>query len=218
MVKRAGPRDAGHFIEAFEPGENPFGISITKVFPPEVRDGWAKKAYLIKLRVVLNMPADDWKFFTGLVDALKKGKMFCGIWTPEVGDVVIDDYGCYTEMVSYLKVGTEDRLVHLDGVIRASPKFGMGAQMTTASEREARFVETFVEMVRSGDDLEKAMERTKEVVPVPSDERVERMEAGRYVIGGSVVVVGGVAERLSEADRKVKEEAEDEDDDGEGGV
>lgn len=209
-----GDIDPETFIERFEPGLNKFSISITKVFPPEVKTKWAKKAYLIKLRMVLNMPADDWKYFTRLADTIKRGKMFCGIWTPELGDVVIDDYGCYIEMISYIQTGTEDKLVHLDGVIRASPKFGVGTQLTALQEKETKFVETFVEMVRSGDGLEKAMERTKEAVPVESEEPVEALNEGQYLIGKTVVVRGGVADKLHKADKKVEDEIDDEDEEG----
>jgi len=200
-----------NFVESFEPGQNLFSISINKIFPPEVRTKWAKKAYLIKLRIGLNMPAEEWKYFTGLADIIKRRKMFCGIWTPESGEVVIDDYGCYLEMVSYLQVGTEDKLVHLDNIIKASPKFGMGSHMSAIQEEDSKFVETFVEIVKSGEDLEAAMERTKEVVPVPSEEKVEVMGGGRYIIGNTVVVRGGVADKLHKAEKKVEDEVEDED-------
>lgn len=207
--KRKAPE---HFIEIFEERDNDFAISITKVFPPEVKSAWAKKAYLIKLRLVLNMPADDWKYFTALTDTLRKAKMFCGIWTPAMGDVVIDDYGCYTEMTAYLRAGTEDRLVHLDRVIRASPKLGTGAQLAGQTDNDVKFVETFVDRVKAGDMLEDAMERTKEVVPIPSKQPVEDLVTPKYVIGKSIVVQGGIANKLAEAEKKVEEELEDEDD------
>ena len=206
--ERLGPET---FVESFEPGQNNFSISINKVFPPAARNKYAKKAYLIKLRIGLNMPAEEWKYFTNLADTIKKRKMFCGIWTPDIGDVIIDDYGCYLEMVSYLQVGTEDKLVHLDEVIRASPEFGMGSHVSAIQEEDTKFVETFVGIVRSGEDLEAAMERTKEVVPVPSEEKVETVGGGRYVIGKTVVVRGGIAEKLHEAEKKVEDEVDDED-------
>jgi len=195
-------------VEAFQPGENPFAINITKVFPPESKDSFAKKAYLIKLRLVLNMPTDDWKYFTKVVDTLKRAKMFCSIWTPEVGDVVIDDYGCYIEMVSYLRPGTEDKLVLLDRIIRASPRFTMGAQAAQRSDEDARFVEAFVDHVRAGQDIESAMERTKEDLPIPTARPVERLGGGKYVIGKTVVVQGRVADQLQEAEDRVEDELE----------
>lgn len=198
------------FIEAFQPGDNPFAISISKIFPPEVKDAFAKKAYLIKLRLVLNMPADDWKYFTKVADTLKRAKMFCSIWTPEVGDVVVDDYGCYIEMVSYLRIGTEDKLVLLDSIIAASPEFGTGTGHAHRTEEDAKFVETFVGRVKAGDNLETAMERTKEVVPVPSERPVERLTAGKYVIGKTVVVQGKVADQLQDAEDRVEEGLEEE--------
>jgi hypothetical protein len=144
------------------------------------------------------------------VDTLKRAKMFCGIWTPEVSDVVVDDYGCYIEMVSYLRAGTEDKLVHLDKVIAASPRFGMGTEHVQRTEEDAKFVETFVDRVRAGDNLETAMERTQEIIPIPTDRPVERLGGKRYVIGKTVVVQGGVADRLQEAERRVEEELEEE--------
>jgi len=156
------------------------------------------------------MPADDWKYFTKVVDILKRAKMFCGIWTPEVGDVVVDDYGCYIEMVSYLRPGTEDKLVLLDKIIMASPRFGTGAQHAQRSEEDARFVEAFVGRVKAGDNLETAMERTKEVVPVPTERPVERLGGGKYVIGKTVVVQGRVADQLHDAEHKVEDELDKE--------
>lgn len=200
------------FIETFQPGDNPFAISITKVFPPEVKDSFAKKAYLIKLRLILNMPADDWKYFTKVVDTLKRAKMFCSIWTPDVGDVVVDDYGCYIEMVSYLRTGTEDKLVLLDKIIGASPKFGTGTEHAQRSETDTKFVEAFVGRVRAGEDLETAMEQTKEAVPVPSGKPVERLVGGKYVIGKTVVVQGKVADQLHDAEDKVEAELEEDQD------
>ncbi len=197
------------FIEAFQPGDNPFAISITKIFPPEVKDSFAKKAYLIKLRLILNMPAEEWKYFTKVVDTLKRAKMFCSIWTPDVGDVVVDDYGCYIEMVSYLRAGTEDKLVLLDKIIGASPKFGTGTEHAQRSEADARFVETFVGRVKAGENLETAMEQTKETVPVSSEKAVERLVGGKYVIGKTVVVQGKVADQLHDAEDKMEAELEE---------
>jgi len=158
------------------------------------------------------MPAEEWKYFTKVVDTLKRAKMFCSIWTPDVGDVVVDDYGCYIEMVSYLRAGTEDKLVLLDKIISASPKFGTGTEHARRSEADAKFVEAFVGRVKAGQNLEDAMEQTKEAVPVPSEKPLERLMGGKYVIGRTIVVQGKVADQLHDAEDKVEAELEEDHD------
>jgi hypothetical protein len=201
--------EPGVFATAFAPGLNPFGISITKIFPPEdIKSASVRKAYLIKLIIVLNVDHDLWKYLEKILARVRKEKMFCNIWTPEISPVGVDDYGAYAELTSYLQTGTEAKLLHLDKVIKASPVLGKGAEMSMAQERDRVFVETFVEEVRGGKELEAAMETTRKVKPV-SKERVKFGPSDKYVIGKTVVVQGKVAKRLSEAEKRVEEDLED---------
>jgi len=179
--------DPDRFTGQFEPGSNPFGISLTKVFPPQNLKGWARKAYLIKIKLVLHMLPGNADYLRSVSSCVRERKMFCGIWTPRVEDVSIDDHGVYVELIGYLQRGTESKLIHLEKVIRASPRFSRGTHQELEMTREE--THRLVQYLLDGKELPEAV--------------AEHMESSGYVIGKSIVVKGKVAKHLSEAEKRI---------------
>lgn len=160
------PSDA--FAQAFEPGTNPFGISISKIFPSSEKtvDPIARKAYLIKIQLVLHMPPDGRSYLNAVTGAIRTEKLFCNIWVPRVSEVRVDEYGVYAELLCYLHLGKEGRLLHLDKVIKASPVFGRGPAYSKLGEGDRAFIDTFMDKIKEGKSLDQAMEITVKAVPM----------------------------------------------------
>lgn len=192
-----------HFTTAFAPGDNSFGITIHKIFPPPDVDPRYRKAILIKVTVLLRMgPEMELKEFRALVAAIAAAKLFCGIWSAEISPAILDDEGATSEVLCYLQQGQEPKLVHLDRVVQASPSFRRPAAFDRKAD-EADLVEDFIASVRTGSDLETAVrgavQKSKDRGTFVSGETEPRYVIGKG--GGKVVVVeGNVAKRLLEAD------------------
>jgi len=156
------------FSQAFEPGTNPFGISISKIFPSSEKtvDPMARKAYLIKIELVLHMPPDGRSYLNAVTGAIRTEKLFCNIWVPRVSDVRVDEYGVYAELLCYLHLGKEGRLLHLDKVIKASPVYGRGPAYSRLGEGQRAFIDTFMDNILGGKSLDQAMEITVKAVPM----------------------------------------------------
>jgi len=156
------------FGQAFEPGTNPFGISISKIFPSSEKtvDPLARKAYLIKIQLVLHMPPDGRSYLNAVTGAIRTEKLFCNIWVPRVSEVRVDEYGVYAELLCYLHLGKEGRLLHLDKVIKASPVYGRGPAYSKLGEGQRAFIDTFMDNILGGKSLDQAMDITVKAVPM----------------------------------------------------
>ncbi len=193
-----------HFTPSFAPGDNTFGITINKIFPPPEADPRLRKGYLIKVTILLRMaPEMELWEFNALVGAIIQSKLFCGIWAADVSDVTLDDEGATAEVVCYLQQGQEQKLVHLDAVVAASPQLRR-ATAYPAQDGDRMLVADFVRQVKGGADLATAMQGALQKARAGGYLAGIETDA-RYVIGKgggkTVVLEGEVAKRLLDADR-----------------
>jgi hypothetical protein len=112
------------------------------------------------------MPPDGRSYLNAVTGAIRTEKLFCNIWVPRVSEVRVDEYGVYAELLCYLHLGKEGRLLHLDKVIKASPVFGRGPAYSKLGEGDRAFIDTFMDKILEGKSLDQAMEITVKAVPM----------------------------------------------------
>jgi len=123
MVKGLNPEN---FIKEFEPGSNPFEVTIVRLMNPRTVDIRAMdKPILVKLlsRIKMRSFSDAHrKAFENLVRAIDVKEMFCGIFTPDVSEIYFDGDVMIVDLTSYLKPGMETKIAKLFQVASESPK------------------------------------------------------------------------------------------------
>jgi len=118
--------NAENFIKEFEPGSNPFEVTIVRLINPrgvDVRS--VDKSILVKLLTRIKMRAFSdahRKAFENLVRAIDVKEQFCGIFTPDVSEIYFDGDVMIVDLTSYLKPGMEARIGKLFQVALDSPK------------------------------------------------------------------------------------------------
>jgi hypothetical protein len=142
------------FTEKFWPQDNPFKIAIARLIPPRtVDDTGPTDAFLIKLKYVVCLPLhseEDREMFQRFVRMLEQKKAFCGMWTPELSEPYYDEGEASLELTSYLRKGSEDKILHLDQLARSY----MERRPTTD---DGVLVEQFLIQLRNGAPLKEAV-------------------------------------------------------------
>ncbi|MGQ9582685.1 MAG: hypothetical protein ACUVV6_04125, partial [Thermoplasmatota archaeon] len=142
------------FSEEFWPQDNPFRISIARVLIPKQPEPPAPPgAILIKLRYVVSLPissTQDTELFQSLVKTLSEKKSFCGLWTPEMSEPYYEAREASVELTSYLRMGSEDRILHLDHVARASQ------ERKEAETEDDYLLQEFVKLLHNGKRVDAA--------------------------------------------------------------
>ncbi len=123
MVKGLSPEN---FVKEFEPGSNPFEVTIVRLINPkavDIRSG--DKPLLMKLLSRIKMRAfseQHRKAFENLIKAIDVKEQFCGIFTPDVSEIYFDGDIMIVDLTSYIKPGMESKIVRLFQVAGESPK------------------------------------------------------------------------------------------------
>lgn len=154
-----------HFIKEFQPGDNPFEVTIVRLIDPQAVDiRTLDKPLLLKLHTRIKMrefsPAHR-KAFDTLVKGIGIREMFCGIFTPEISEIYEEGDVLIADLTSYLKPGMEAKIVHLYEVARESPL--VHADRIPPKEMLDRaitqlFIRNLMKGRSFGDALDKAME------------------------------------------------------------
>ena len=123
MVKGLNPEN---FIKEFEPGSNPFEVTIVRLINPKGVDIRSMdKPLLVKLLSRIKMRAFSdahRKAFENLVKSIDVKEQFCGIFTPDVSEIYFDGDVMIVDLTSYLKPGMETKIGKLFQVAMESPK------------------------------------------------------------------------------------------------
>jgi len=118
--------NAENFIKEFEPGSNPFEVTIVRLINPRGVDVKSvDKSILVKLLTRIKMRAFSdahRKAFENLVKAIDVKEQFCGIFTPDVSEIYFDGDVMIVDLTSYLKPGMEARIGKLFQVAMDSPR------------------------------------------------------------------------------------------------
>lgn len=142
------------FTEKFWPQDNPFKIAIARLIPPKPAvENTPTDAFLIKLKCVVSLPLeseDDKEMFRMFVKNLEQKKSFCGIWTPELSEPYYDDREASVELTSYLRKGSEDKILHLDELSRTRV-------VRRPPTDDGVLVEQFMIQLRNGAPLKEAV-------------------------------------------------------------
>lgn len=190
---------APDFTSAFRPGENWFCVRLLRVMPPDQRhsDGY-RDAYLIKLKSRVSSPEPGergWYAVQALHKSVEKAHRFCDLWTPQVSELSVEEDGraCF-DMVSYLHLGAEKRLIHLDAVVRASPPPATAGQPEAkrAVDEDLLLIDSIINLAKQGADLRQAVNEAQQTV---RKSRSGRSTTGEVETGATSVDVGQVPQR-----------------------
>ena len=110
---------------------------------------------------------DDTVFFDSLRRSIVNKKMFCDIWTPEISDVYKRGKYLFFEVMCYIPRSSEDKIIHLDRVIQASP----GIQGVDLAQ--GKFVQEFFTIIKSGMEIDDALARVSYLMEHPEELKPE---------------------------------------------
>jgi hypothetical protein len=150
------------FIEMFQPGTNPFNITIRKLLNPrsaDIKD--LDKPILIKLVYILKMEPtseEETASFEELIRQIGLREKFCGIWTPKVSEISYERKVMVAELTSYLKPGNEKKVIHLDHIADVSPKVKHKERIPKREIPDRLITRAFIDHVKKGHSLGDALD------------------------------------------------------------
>jgi hypothetical protein len=170
MVKGLSPET---FVKEFEPGSNPFEVTIIRLINPKAVDIRSMdKPLLMKLLSRIKMRAfseQHRKAFENLIRAIDVKEQFCGIFTPDVSEIYFDDDIMIVDLTSYIKPGMESKIVRLFQVASESPKVHE-ERIPNKELVDRAITDRFLQNVHQGlsipDALKMALQQQEDGVPL----------------------------------------------------
>jgi hypothetical protein len=170
MVKGLSPEN---FVKEFEPGSNPFEVTIVRLINPKAVDIRSMdKPLLMKLLSRIKMRAfseQHRKAFENLIKAIDVKEQFCGIFTPDVSEIYFDGDIMIVDLTSYIKPGMESKIVRLFQVAMESPKVHeerIPHKELTDRAITDRFLHNVGEGMSIPDALKTALQQLENGIPV----------------------------------------------------